>query len=336
MIIEGQAGNYTLASSPEALCQNEMLRDGNETIWEVYRSTTEFYASENAYSDEAYTGFPVRVETKYVPTSSSSAYNVEIYRETVNKMFRPEDRRRDAYFYGLDADSLFIVYNRISGQQFALAVEYNPEGNVYTKYDNTKHLAETRELFLEEGDSIVDGGRFANTKRAYVIKHRYPYYTQYDYSDELIFNGYNENKVVWRLADIILLRAECRVRQDPNSAGAIADLNRIRERAYGNANFNYPCADDVEKGLANDLQLAIFREREKELMFEDLRYFDVVRNGWGQNGGRDYVRTELTETISQLTDQDIAEGALYMEIVDAAFTNNPLMRQNVFWSKRRQ
>lgn len=336
MIIEGEVGNYIMASDPESLCRNEMLRNGNETIWEIYRAPTEYYGRQCAYCDEVYTGFPVRTESMFVPTPNSYSYYVEIYRDRVNQMFRKEDKRRDAYFWGLDADSLFVVYNKGTKKQFALAVEYRPEGNVYLKYDNSKKYSEKRELFLEEGDSIVVGGRFENTKRAYVIKHRNPYYVKYDYSIQPMFRCYDENKVVWRLADIILLRAECRARQEVNSGAAIRDLNLIRERAYGNANFNYPCADDVAKGLDTDLRLAIFREREKELMFEDHRYYDVVRNGWGRDGGRDYVRTELTRAVSRLTDQDILDGALYMEVSESAFTNNDLMRQNVYWNRRRQ
>ena len=84
-------------------------------------------------------------------------------------------------------------------------------------------------------------------------------------------------KVYWRLADIILLRAECRARQ--NNPAAVDDLNRIRERAYGNRMHDYTTAE-------GDLRLAIFREREKELLFEDHRYYDVRRNG------DDYVRQE--------------------------------------------
>lgn len=44
------------------------------------------------------------------------------------------------------------------------------------------------------------------------------------------FINFDQNRIVFRLADIILLRAECRVRLG-NNEGAIADLNTIRERA---------------------------------------------------------------------------------------------------------
>ena len=92
----------------------------------------------------------------------------------------------------------------------------------------------------------------------------------------IIFNGFKSNYVIWRLADIYLLRAECRVRLG-NNTGAIADLNEIRRRAG---------AKDYEASDHNgDLRYTIFKEREKELLAEGHRYHDVIRNG--------YAKTEL-------------------------------------------
>ena len=340
MIIDGKAGNYVLANTPEDLCLNEMHRNGQETIWELYYEPNEVYGTGNIWGDADYIGFPVRTESNFLPnTNYYWAYSVEIYRSTVNKLFHKEDRRRNAYFWGTDADSLFVVYNKVSGKTNAIAVEYDENGDrkVFTKYDNGNNCPVELEYFLSEGDSIIEGGGYATKdhERAYVIKHRYPYYVKrYDWESEPSFDCYDVNKVIWRLADIILLRAECRVHQNDRD-GAIADLNRIRERAYGNRKFDYPCEDDIEKNLTADLQLAIFREREKELMFEDCRFYDAVRNGWGQYG-YDYVRNELSPGIARLTDQDIEDGALYHEVGRLAFTNNELMKQNAYWKKKRQ
>ena len=73
-----------------------------------------------------------------------------------------------------------------------------------------------------------------------------------------------------------------------------------------------------------DLKMAIFREREKELLFEDQRFWDVMRNG--------YEKTELPEFYREaLTDVDINNGALYLPVPPGAFYLNPLMLQNVYW-----
>ena len=119
--------------------------------------------------------------------------------------------------------------------------------------------------------------------------------------------------VVWRLADIYLLRAECYAKLgDPL---AQEDLNEIRSRAGATA---YPAAGE------NDILLAIFRERERELIFEGHRYYDAVRNNY---------LLELDDAYGELSEQDIQDGALYLPIDDGAFEMNDMMRQNTYWFK---
>lgn len=130
------------------------------------------------------------------------------------------------------------------------------------------------------------------------------------------FINYNVNRIWWRLADIILLRAEARNNLG-NSEGAIADLNIIRARASA------PLYHANEYG--GDLKYTIFKEREKEMLMEHYRYFDVVRNG--------YVRQELKGRFPTTSDQDIRDGAIFAPISSSEFTRNPLMRQNKYWSK---
>ncbi len=77
------------------------------------------------------------------------------------------------------------------------------------------------------------------------------------------------NLVLYRLADVILMRAEA-LNELGQTAAAITELNRIRTRA----------------GLANttaasqaDISLAIENERFVELAYEGKRYFDLKRTG---------------------------------------------------------
>lgn len=135
------------------------------------------------------------------------------------------------------------------------------------------------------------------------------------------FVNFNVNRVWWRLADIILLRAECRARRN-NTAGAVADLNTIRARAgaipYDPSEYN------------GDLRYTVFKERQKEFLLEGYRYFDVIRNG--------YARTELLGGFRTASDQDFKDGAFFLAISPSVFpvpefTTNPLLRQNKYWSK---
>lgn len=132
------------------------------------------------------------------------------------------------------------------------------------------------------------------------------------------FINYYANLVWWRLADIYLLRAECKVRLG-DDAGAIRDLDAVRDRAHA---MRYSSSE-----YEGDLRYAIFKEREKELLFEGYRYYDIIRNG--------YARTELEGGFCTATDQDFTDGAFFLALPYGTqeFKNNPLMRQNKYWFK---
>lgn len=153
---------------------------------------------------------------------------------------------------------------------------------------------------------------------AYLNKWRYTYYMQSG-NYEPYFVNMDCNKVLIRLADIQLLRAECRAKLEDND-GAVSDLNVVRARAGATL------SPDTEAGESmQDIQLLVFREREKELFMEGQRYYDVIRNG------NDYIRRELSEGFAELSDTDIANGAIYLPVPKTAFKDNDLMIQNRYW-----
>lgn len=153
---------------------------------------------------------------------------------------------------------------------------------------------------------------------AYMYKYR-KFYTGRTDDGYIMLYGLDQNKIWWRLADIYLLRAECRARLGGSYVeGAIDDLNKIRKRAGAKL------YDASEYG--GDLRYAIFKEREKELLLEGQRYYDIIRN--------DYVRTELRGNFRTVTNQDLKDGALFLMIGSGAFNRNPLLRQNAYWHRR--
>ncbi|MBB5282697.1 hypothetical protein HNQ92_000818 [Rhabdobacter roseus] len=82
----------------------------------------------------------------------------------------------------------------------------------------------------------------------------------------------NNNITLFRLAEIYLIRAEARVRQNrlTGTNGALADINLLRARAKApNASFN-----TQENAL-----LVIEEERVYELSFEGHRWYDLKRTG---------------------------------------------------------
>lgn len=128
--------------------------------------------------------------------------------------------------------------------------------------------------------------------------------------------AYEDNEILLRLADIILLRAELKANTG-DTGGAIDDLNIIRQRAK----------TPVYSAKEGDLKEVIALERERELFLEsaNLRYFDILRNGT--------FREKLRGKYKTLTDQDVADGAFYIPVSIAAFTDNTKMKQTPYWTR---
>lgn len=130
------------------------------------------------------------------------------------------------------------------------------------------------------------------------------------------FEHFDCNYVFWRLADIYLLRAECRARLNKNDL-AIADVNVIRSRA--NAAL-YNASEDN-----GDVRRTVFRERERELLYEGQRYFDMIRNG--------YIR-ELSKGFSKVSDQELVDGCLFYALPSYIVGGrNTALRQNTWWNR---
>ncbi len=95
----------------------------------------------------------------------------------------------------------------------------------------------------------------------------------------------DNNFIVTRYADVILMYAEALVRQDAGRAGEIIDeVNRIRTRA------------SMPELAAADLTLdAILHERRMELSFEGHRWFDLLRT----NRAIDIMEAHLGKTVPE-------------------------------------
>ena len=75
---------------------------------------------------------------------------------------------------------------------------------------------------------------------------------------------------LFRLAEQYLIRAEARAKSG-NTAGAIEDINKVRQRSH--------VADYAGSTSVDDVIEAVEQERRIELAFEPHRWFDLVRTG---------------------------------------------------------
>ena len=120
------------------------------------------------------------------------------------------------------------------------------------------------------------------------------------------------NDILIRLPDILLLRAEMRAATGDRE-GAVADLEVVRRRA-GVAGYS-----EAE----GDLRRAIQLERDRELLFQTgVRYFDYMRN---------HTYNLLKGGFRDLTEADVAAGALFLPVSLDAMNNNPKVKQTAYW-----
>lgn len=122
------------------------------------------------------------------------------------------------------------------------------------------------------------------------------------------------NLVIFRLADMILLKAEA-LNALNRDGEAVTELNKIRARA-GVTNIS-------NTGVL--LQRDIFLERERELIGEGHIYFDMVRNS------RNILSTGVTFFPPWMTKERYRNKGYLWPIDDAVVNANRLIGQNQWW-----
>lgn len=304
MLIDGELKGYaTLEPSISSLSENTLnARTGKEVLWEVdfnlrYMKTM---PDRPLYTANKFFGFPYKHggSEADIPYTISCKRVLDLYGglETTDErldMYFPETRTR--YDASQDEEAL------------------KPDTPVTTRWISFGPGGMWTMPVFEGGFPKVA------PNRAYVKKFhkQFVYTTNPDIPERFI--NFDVNKVIWRLADLILLRAEVRNFMGKTNE-AIADLNMIRTRAKAAL---YPTAEDAK----GDLQFAIFHERERELIYENHRWWDIRRN-------RGYHRVFLPAAYRSVTDQDIRDGAFYYPSPDDAGEYNVLFVPNKYWFSR--
>ncbi|MGV3764555.1 MAG: RagB/SusD family nutrient uptake outer membrane protein [Chitinophagaceae bacterium] len=122
---------------------------------------------------------------------------------------------------------------------------------------------------------------------------------------------FDDNIVLFRLSDIMLLRAEALAARG-RYAEARPLLAAVRTRA-GLPDVNFPDAEMMDE---------IFRERHRELFMEGHAYWDRLRIDFPKH------------LPSHLNAQEVAEGAHVWPIHKDIFKDNAVLVQNAYWISR--
>jgi hypothetical protein len=140
-----------------------------------------------------------------------------------------------------------------------------------------------------------------------------PMYNQKSYVPfSLYVSGFNEgcqqNKIVLRYADVLLMNAEAN-NELGSSAAALIPLEQVRARARAGNNAILPKVTTTDQAT---LRTAIYNERRFELAMEFERYFDVIRQGRGTEvfGSRGWKAGKNEVWPVPQTEIDLSGGAL--------------------------
>jgi len=127
---------------------------------------------------------------------------------------------------------------------------------------------------FEPGDTRKDA-----TLREYIVHPTTLDTVNNPYNRKFLVNqNVNDCGLDWpviRYSDVILMYAEVLNELDDLS-GAINQLNRIRERAFGDQLHNFDLSSIPTK---EEFRIKVLNERRVELAFENHRWFDLVRTG---------------------------------------------------------
>ena len=131
------------------------------------------------------------------------------------------------------------------------------------------------------------------------------------------------NMHIIRYADAILMYAEA-LNEVGESTKALAMLNRIRERAFGDDSGNFkPMSKD-------EFRTAILNERRLEFPHEGHRWFDLVRTGTFIQRMKEHSAYEAKVAEANKTEiaQKIKEHMILMPIPQSEIDLNPNLVQN--------
>lgn len=165
--------------------------------------------------------------------------------------------------------------------------------------------------------------RFISLKDGSVHVSSIPIFVKYWEENETITGNSDCNIFVLRYSDALLMYAEA-LNETDQTTKAYAPLNRVRERAFNNSNYNY-------SGLSKDVfRTAVLQERRLELAMEGHRWFDLVRTGRFIQRMKDHSAYEALVAESNKAEiaQNIKDYMILYPIPQREIDLNPELIQN--------
>ena len=310
------------------------------------------------------------VAPKFGSDDPSNTYHLFAYNEYYDEMFGQNGQGTNSHekifeiqFDGSNNSNtgLCAMYNKISSSS---TVSYLTVPAHYAVINGTQNIfVQTYDRRLIESVYNATGTADEYDVRKYVTEYgisgtsKNPV-KQKDLRD---YTRYAQNWILYRLTDVLLMKAEALValgdeseEDDSRSREAFALIKTVNDRAQHEDNK----ADSLKWNTYKDnLETLVLQERARELCFEGKRWFDLLRYNYRHLEGVDYstilavqsdegryttgiykeMLTLMAKKYSKgggaVTAKMKKEGNLYMPILQSQIDVNPNLRQNPSYSE---
>lgn len=145
------------------------------------------------------------------------------------------------------------------------------------------------------------------------------------------YRSNTSNWIVYRLSDVILMKAEALLQKTGSTDfdNVVSLVNKVYKRSN-------PDSDTLMASRYSgftDIESLVLRERQRELMFEGKRWFDLVRLARRANSTAPLISyVAKTTTGNEALGRMSVMNALYWPIHKDELTANPLLVQNPFYN----
>lgn len=144
------------------------------------------------------------------------------------------------------------------------------------------------------------------------------------------------NWIVYRLSDIMLMKAEALVQLNRNNGADLQEALKMVNITYLRSN-TASGTDSLRIGnyrTQNELAKLVLRERQRELLFEGKRWFDLMRltRRTGSPGPLvSFIAQKFSGTTSTQIGSNSIMSALYLPINKTDLSSNPKLKQNPYY-----
>ena len=141
------------------------------------------------------------------------------------------------------------------------------------------------------------------------------------------------NWIFYRLTDVMLMEAEALVERNDSASNDLRMAFNLTNAVYSRSNLAAPVKDSLtfsSYGTQNQMREFVLLERQRELMFEGKRWFDLVRKARreGSNGAMLDLAKRKYNKPDAVKSKWIKPDMLYLPIHENELKVNPLLVQN--------